>query len=376
MDKTELVERHYQSFINQPHPREFFLGMVEYIDYADSIPEFNQAFQALILQGKSEELKLLTLEKKIIKPMVTAFAKLSKYVKDNNIEHGGIIEAINSFNSKVEGSTISSARLPKSLLDELADITYNLYKMPEHQAFASKFVEFSRDKSYVRHHYSIKGYEDYSAFEEEYQRQSKSSLWGIFFYVLNRYQAITSGRARHRELVKEHRKKSHVSIAWELMNTGSIVGEWNSIEDGNSRERPLFFRVEDYKPKLERLHNYLLRYEAIPLPTPAEEKKSLSFDPKTSKLAFNGATLVISKTRDSQQHYLLKALFSNPKKEWDLDELWEKFSGEKDYRQSTHWKKLYNLVSAINTKIAVQTQIRDLILMNKSSLSINAKYLI
>lgn len=42
MDKLQLLDRYFNSFIYVESPREFFIGLAEYLEYADSVPEFDK----------------------------------------------------------------------------------------------------------------------------------------------------------------------------------------------------------------------------------------------------------------------------------------------------------------------------------------------
>lgn len=73
--------------------------------------------------------------------------------------------------------------------------------------------------------------------------------------------------------------------------------------------------------------------------------KFISFNSKTSILIVD--TKQIEIPFDTNQHYLLKLLFSSPKKKWEHDEILEKF-GESFNNSNT--RKIYDTMSAINKK--------------------------
>lgn len=76
----------------------------------------------------------------------------------------------------------------------------------------------------------------------------------------------------------------------------------------------------------------------FPITTVSFDKResSISFDKKRIKIPFG-----------SNQYYLCEAVFSQPKKRWDQDELLEKF-GDND---STHWRKVYDSMVALNKRL-------------------------
>jgi hypothetical protein len=109
-----------------------------------------------------------------------------------------------------------------------------------------------------------------------------------------------------------------------------------------------------------------------------KEIKTLSFDSSTSLLLFNSKTIEISKTKNSDSHYLLDILFKNKEKVWACDEIWEDpyfHSENKEYDPKTDWRKIYNSARLINEKVAIETTIKDFLNSTKTSVSINKKYI-
>jgi hypothetical protein len=74
--------------------------------------------------------------------------------------------------------------------------------------------------------------------------------------------------------------------------------------------------------------------------------KKISFDKKESYLSIDNKKIKIPYA--SNQYYLCEALFSNPLKRWEQDELLEKF-GEDTNPEG--WRKVYDSMLAINKKI-------------------------
>lgn len=82
------------------------------------------------------------------------------------------------------------------------------------------------------------------------------------------------------------------------------------------------------------------------LTTPLHEVQKITFDKKESTLLFDDQEIVIPYA--TNQYYLLEALFSNPKKRWETDELLEKF-GEHDFGNT---RKVYDAMIIVNKKVA------------------------
>lgn len=101
-------------------------------------------------------------------------------------------------------------------------------------------------------------------------------------------------------------------------------------------------------------------------------KRDPAFDDKKSILSFNNKEIEISKTRNSNGHYLLKTIFKEKGKVWEFDEIAEDW--EDEYKKDG-WNRYYNAGYAVNEKIAKETTIKDFLSITSKTVSINEKYL-
>lgn len=115
--------------------------------------------------------------------------------------------------------------------------------------------------------------------------------------------------------------------------------------------------------------------EFIPRAKVAEET---TFDEATSSLTFNGKNIEISKTKDSDPHYLLTILFRDKHKVWAYDEIREDVLFQargKKYNPHKDWRKIYNAAYSVNNKVQKATQISDFLNATKTSVAIKRPYL-
>ena len=101
-------------------------------------------------------------------------------------------------------------------------------------------------------------------------------------------------------------------------------------------------------------------------------KKDLTFNNQKSVLSFNGKEIEISKTRNSNGHYLLKTIFEDKNKIWEFDEIADDWNDE--YKKDD-WNRYYNAGYAVNEKIAKETTIKDFLAITNKTVGINRKYL-
>lgn len=103
-----------------------------------------------------------------------------------------------------------------------------------------------------------------------------------------------------------------------------------------------------------------------------------SFDVKNSLLAFNGKSIEISKTKNSDPHYLLAVIFKEKERTWAYDEIWEDpYFGRNhtDYNPKKDKNKIYNAAYSVNEKVAKATTVRDFLDITTTTVSINKSYL-
>jgi hypothetical protein len=116
----------------------------------------------------------------------------------------------------------------------------------------------------------------------------------------------------------------------------------------------LLIRRRLSKPKIEdsvQKNNLLSRGEV----------ETIGFDKKNSSININNQVIPISYS--TNQYYLCEALFSSPKKKWETDELADKFGIE---LTRTGWRKIYDAMVSVNTKVSSIIDDKLIICSNKT----------
>lgn len=277
MEKIQLLERWFRAFIDLDTPREFFQGMADYLEFADSIPEFDKITAEIVAQRKPFEIKAAELERLALSRIKLVLTEIKKYVEDNRIENQVIQGALNDCDGWLNGRIAGDNSLPIALHIELEDAVKALYEIPEHKDFATKYIEFTRSKAVSRYVF-VKELIEFNEFEQEIERKTKSEMWGQLLQIARLYDAVKKGRERHKDLVKEYEKTKSSRASFDILNYSVFVGEWALIEEERSTSRisrePTFFNVKKVRPWLIRLHNFivtkatLLNKKDIQKPTP------------------------------------------------------------------------------------------------------------
>lgn len=165
----------------------------------------------------------------------------------------------------------------------------------------------------------------------------------------------------------------HTLIALETLGYIEIENIW--IFDMNLAPEE---QTENYKVKLTLKEKFFdNEREAMfgikkKIETKKDIKKDLIFNNTKSILLFNNTEIKISKTRNSNGHYLLKTIFKNKNKIWEYDEIAEDWTD--DYKKDD-WSRYYNAGYTVNEKVAKETTIKDFLVITNKTVGINKKYL-
>lgn len=99
-----------------------------------------------------------------------------------------------------------------------------------------------------------------------------------------------------------------------------------------------------------------------------------AYDPQSSMLFFSDKTIPIP--TNTNQSELCKVIFENKtsvNREWSWDELLDKWGG--GYEDTDQWRVVYNAGREVNKKVAIETGIKDLLIVKKQTIKLNPKYL-
>lgn len=99
-----------------------------------------------------------------------------------------------------------------------------------------------------------------------------------------------------------------------------------------------------------------------------------SYDPQTSTISFSDKTIPIP--TNTNQSELCKVIFetkTNMNKEWSWDEMVEEWGG--GYEDTDQWRVVYNAGREVNKKVAIETGVKDLLIVKKQTIKLNPKYL-
>ena len=180
----ELLERQYQSFINQERDWNFFLGLADYVGFINKTPEFNQALNK-IKESKTKEIEIIDrFEKGAVNELQKIKQKILKIIKKNIPRRNKeISEALNKLEDyekgKINPDHYKSSRLEEGLKNLIKALCKNGYR----NLLSGILPQDVKDDELV------KGYAYYNLSEKLSLRWSKSrelrekeetELWGDY----------------------------------------------------------------------------------------------------------------------------------------------------------------------------------------------------
>lgn len=97
MDKLDIFERYYNAFINLDNPRDFFIGMADYLEFLDSVPEFDRITADIVAQRKPLDEKLGGLKKIALEKIAVVRDELLAYISKHKIDDENIKRTLGNY---------------------------------------------------------------------------------------------------------------------------------------------------------------------------------------------------------------------------------------------------------------------------------------
>lgn len=382
---AENLDRYYQSFANCTDHISFFTGLADYINYILEEPQLKEITDPVIASKNLEAEKLASLEEDALGELREIKTKLLKVIKDRNIlatslltarSHfagsSDLLEALDAFES---GRLRISGFRSDNLENFLFDIASSIAKLG-YSDDIKVIVGSGKDQIFSR---TLQLRRDQTAL---IRIKEKVEFWGALDALLTFQKAfVTIKNNKHfgdifREygaLARNHQESiGVVNLAFAAEDFEKII----STRNRGIQDRELeFLKLSDFKRWANKTHPFLLA-ELSKQGQGDKEKigrgAPLVFDSEESTLAFWGTVIKIAKSKDSNAHYLLKAVFKKPQKLWSYDELADEMG---DGYARNKWRRFYNAAYSVNVKIAKQTTINDFLSITAKTVQINAKYL-
>jgi len=251
------AERHYDSFINQANDWNFFLGLAEYVKFVSEEKVSEKIIIEAMDKGKARLKDLSELSEKSIVEMNNVFEKIVGIIKQDKLDFFGLSAEIKEYEDHKNGLIYSSSPLPFMLFEALADIISILVRNNYIEKIKN-YVELRAEPGEGRQYY-IKKYTFSNEFLE-YEKANKLfndkrdiEIWGVWDNLVMVYNSVFKKEELITELDKDRKN------FWQAFNARGVIGELNSIKEGKSDDRPVYFKKQDFMAKASRFHNYLIK---------------------------------------------------------------------------------------------------------------------
>lgn len=260
MDSLQILERYYNTFIDEEDARNFFIGLKDYIEYGDQIPEYDYITSLISSQGsplfeRYNEQTIIALEK--VKEM---HKKISSYIKKQNIKDENIEKSLREYDDFLHGRKHGNHPLVIFLHNNLSDVLQTLHELSDHKKFTENYVEYLRpDKMHVSKYLSLKEMDELYAIENEIEKGKKNEIWGAQYHIYGLYDVMCKGEKHYKDIQERYRKKD-AKASFDILNYSVILGEWKHVIEGSLSRNPTFFDVKEIRPFAQRFHMYVVAH--------------------------------------------------------------------------------------------------------------------
>ncbi len=414
--ERENLQESYKLFIEQDHALSFFKGLNGYIEYALSTAPFSHLFSEQMSLYDAGNKKIEELENRALKEAVSIMDDLKAIVRKKRLDvstfkrfhswqFNNTTTIYEEFESYLKGRSVGNGFPSDSLHHYLFDIAANLLVLG-HKKEVQKYL--ASEEEYAAYYARINGAGSSmitgnvhgsflfgSAWPERWEYGAKLEAertlkpWGSFveLYLFKQaYETVSDHKDRWQLLqddgTEHNRFRTHdrVDVVNMVRELQSLVADeaMLSVYRGISNVADAKVRklISELKPHVQAVHNFLLKAGSSVRSATAD--RTLGFDEGNSTLSFSGAKIEISKSKNSDPHYLLTIMFRDPKKTWAMDEIWEdelfKRRGKR-FNPKTDWRKIYNAAYSTNEKVQKTTTISDFLEVTKTSVAIKRLYI-
>ncbi len=366
----KILEEYYKVAKEQMSAWDFFLNTAEYVRFVQNNSQLTEAVKKLEERHKQAYEAFQKIDNRAIRELENATKTITETIKRANIN----LEPVNNVLRELQAYNAGGILRSMSKVHKLDEYLFNIARTLKASGFENAIQQFIDNQKKAQNIYGNFIFSPTLPLrddaEEELKIKQKTEIWGawedlpfvsrIFFDEINLTEELKS--ISHKNKLKR----------WELMNYLGVRGEFKQMRTQQKSENELiFFKVSDFRNKLDRIHNYFI----TELLSDKENKpQRLDFDPKTSTLYFTGEAITISKRAENDAHELLKTIFKDKVKIWNSDEILEDW-------QVSHTKslipknKVYQAGKAVNRVVAQETKIKDFLIVSTKTVAINKKYL-
>lgn len=372
--ERDLLQKQYDTVINQTDPWYFFLNLADYVSFVTETSPFKEIVLALRKYKEELLVELDEYEEKAVRELISSKKKLEKLVgkvdglKDKLKKEGFFSDGFTSIDQYLDGRLSTSGNKSDVINRYLHEVSWDIAS----NGHTSVLDDFTEDlKAKDRRVSFSESLKKRTELTEQLNTQRLLNPWGYWDFLsilMAKSIFIWSDWTSQYPNVDQTYLSELVSIKHEVQENKPPENTFPRIER-HQRTSTRESRVPAYKHYLERVHLYLLK-EASNSTKVVE--KNIGFNPDTSIFSVNNQEIKMRKFSD--QYHTLRIIFQNSNeigKEWFFSELAELIDPQKGYTD----KDFHNYISAIKRRVSSDTGIKDLFITTNQSVKINSEYL-
>lgn len=381
-DVNSVLERYFQSFINADNHRTFFLGLAEYAQFVDEIPETQAVVADILAKREDLQKRLDDVEAKFVLDANKVRDEIEIKIKKHGLMDDDLksyFAEYDKFRKKEVMRVDISACQGEEMSAYLMSIINHLRKNG-HLDLTKMYV--TEKNTYPRTELSYSPYlQPFNELLKEYKSDGELGVWRAWNELAQVYTMVYNGDKEFSKWIDKDFGNA-AAIAVLSVEMDKILKE----SFGYGSDHPIHFKLPKYREYANRFHNYLLKslLKREMVGDKAEQvttKKPMRYD--RGVLYVNGAEVVISKGLCTDQHYLLQTIMKDPEKLWNNDEIAEDWLDEKIIDDDSEYvgkekRKFYDIGRAVNKrleKVGESWKLVPLLNVGMQAISVNKNYL-
>src|SRR3989344_6061339 len=369
-NETDILQRQYDTTINQTDPWYFFLNLADYVKFINETSPFKEIVEPLRKQKEELLIELDKYEEKAVEELISAKKRLEKLVskvdglKEKLKKEGFFSDGFTSIDKYLNGSLSTSGTKSDVISRYLNEVSWDI-SSNGHGELLDEWTEDLKAKHRIA--YFSEALKKRYELNEELNIQRPLNPWGFWdFLSISTHKSIFiwSDWTVEFPTVDQTYISELVSIKSELQENKPSDNTFPKIQK-QQRNYIRESRVPAYKHYLERIHLYLLK-EANNFHQ-KDQREEVNFDPDTAVLSIGEKQVKFRKFTD--QYHTLRVIFSDKndrKREWFFSEIAEKVDPHKSIKDKT----FHNQMSAIKRKVSADANTKDLFLTTTHSVKI------
>lgn len=368
-----LLEKYYESFINEKDEWTFFLELAEYLELISENTDTNEIIKRLNAQ-KEEDLKALEeMEAQTLKELEKSKREIVKRLKKNGITSKAVEIPLEEIRAMEEGRVLTST--PKAEY-----INYELRKLVEALREEKREDIVNDFKGQLKtSYYPVDDYifsaslKEYTVMNQAMDFKEKTTLWYAWDHLQWAYLVIKKSDETLRGIRARKDRTEEEGFTSLIQEIEQIQGYKDRLNPSEKLD-PIWFKREDFIHFSRRFHKYIIKSLLENNPNQHHlTEDSPHFDSSSGILWIDGKPVKFG--TKANPYHCLKVIFSDTDlgREWFLSEIAEAI----DEAEPKQPKLIYNYFNnTIKPRIAVETGIKDFFITDNESVKINEQYLL